>query len=168
MGELQLPIQVTLRNEAGRPKDQPLHPCKGRLLGRLQAVLEAQVAFGGEACLARALSPSWGPVPESHSRRQVGTEIWVLTAAGTKGSSTDGGERAPSAGQGVVTVPGPGSLPTPSPTAHRGDRKGPCICEAVRGPWPMGSFGERGWACPEVTGGGVAARVLLDPGDPSH
>lgn len=109
MGELQLPIQVTLRNEAGRPKDQPLHPCKGRLLVRLQAVLEAPVAFGGEACLARAFSPSWGLTPESHSRRQVGTEIWVLTAAGTKGSTTDGGERAPSAGQGVVTVPGPGS-----------------------------------------------------------
>ena len=88
MGELQLPIQVTLRNEAGRPKDQPLHPCKGRLLGRLQAVLEAQVAFGGEACLARALSPSWGPVPESHSRRQVGTEIWVLTAMSLQEVST--------------------------------------------------------------------------------
>ena len=68
------------------------------------------MVFGGEACLARALSPSWGPAPESHSRRQVGTEIWVLTAAGAKGSTTnERGERAPSAGQGDVTVPGPGS-----------------------------------------------------------
>lgn len=29
----------------------------------------------------------------------------------------------------------------------------------------MGSFGERGWACPELTGGGVAARAPRDPGD---
>lgn len=66
------------------------------------------MAFGGEACLARALSPSWRRASESHSRRQVGTENWVLTAAGAKGSATDGGERAPSAGQGDGESPGPG------------------------------------------------------------
>ena len=140
MGELQLPIQVTLRNEAGRPKDQPLHPCKGRLLGRLQAVLEAQVAFGGEACLARALSLSWGPVPESHSRRQVGTEIWVLTAAGTKGSSTGGGERAPSAGQGVVTVPGPGSPAHAFSHCPQRPPEGPLHLRGRQGPMADGKF----------------------------
>lgn len=30
----------------------------------------------------------------------------------------------------------------------------------------MGSFGERGRACPELTGGGVAARVLRGPRGP--
>lgn len=62
--------------------------------------------------------------------------------------------------RGMVRVRGQAALPMPSPTARRGDRKGACICEAVRSPWPMGSFGERGWACPELTGGGVAARAL--------
>lgn len=127
------------------------------------------MAFEGEACLARALSPSWGLASESHARRQVGTETWVLTAAGSKGSATKGGERAPSAGQGDGDSPG-ARLPCPHlltlPTEATGRAPASARLSGARGRWEvLGSV-----AGPVLSS---QEEVLLpgycgDPGDPSE
>ena len=99
----------------------------------------------------------------------MGTEIWVLTAAGTKGSTTDGGERAPSAGQGDGDSPG-ARLPCPRllplPTEATGRAPASARLSGAQGRWEV--LGRVAGPVLSSQEEALLPRYCGVPGDPSH